>query len=75
LCTDHQKCERAVTIFRRSKAAIRGGKTYEEAVEHAEEALAVYLETFDELGKSIPEQRRQKQPVSLGVTVRMPIIA
>jgi hypothetical protein len=53
------------TIFRRSKAAIRGGKTYEEAVEHAEEALAVYLETLDELGKSIPEQRRQKQPVSL----------
>ena len=26
------------------------GKTYEEAVMHAEEALALYLETFDELG-------------------------
>ncbi len=51
------------------------GKTYEEAVTHAEEALALYLETFDELGKSIPEERGQTQHVSLGVTVRIPVIA
>jgi antitoxin HicB len=51
------------------------GKTYEEAVAHAEEALALYLETLDELGKSIPEERGLKQPISLGVTVRTPVIA
>jgi antitoxin HicB len=32
------------------------GRTYEEAVMHAEEALALYLETFKDLGKSIPEE-------------------
>jgi predicted RNase H-like HicB family nuclease len=47
----------------------------QEAVEHAKEALARYLETFDELGESIPEERGLKQPVSLGVTVRISIIA
>jgi predicted RNase H-like HicB family nuclease len=31
------------------------GKTYEEAIKHAEETLTLYLESFDELGKSIPE--------------------
>src|ERR1700730_11642428 len=41
------------------------GKTYEEAVKHAEEALALYLETLDDLGKSVPEELGQKQPVSL----------
>jgi predicted RNase H-like HicB family nuclease len=41
---------------------------------HAEEALALYLETFDELGKSIPEEMGQNQAVSLGVTVRVPVI-
>jgi predicted RNase H-like HicB family nuclease len=51
------------------------GRTYEEAVMHAEEALALYLETFDELGKSIPEEQVLKQPISLGVTVRIPVIA
>jgi predicted RNase H-like HicB family nuclease len=51
------------------------GKTYEEAVTHAEEALALYLETLDELGKAIPQEHGLKQPVSLGVTVRIPIIA
>jgi predicted RNase H-like HicB family nuclease len=51
------------------------GKTYEETVMHAEEALALYLETFDELGKSISEEQVLKQPISLGVTVRIPVIA
>jgi predicted RNase H-like HicB family nuclease len=51
------------------------GRTFEEAVKHAEEALTLYLETFDELGKAIPEEEHIDQPVSLGVTVRVPIIA
>ena len=51
------------------------GRTYEEAVKNAEEALALYLETLDELGKAIPEEKDINQPVSLGVTVRVPVIA
>jgi len=50
------------------------GRTYEEAVAHAEEALAVYLETLADNGDPIPEERSDK-PVSLGVTVRTPVIA
>jgi predicted RNase H-like HicB family nuclease len=49
------------------------GNTYEEAVKTSEEALA--LETLDNLGKAIPEEKDINQPVSLGVTVRVPIIA
>ena len=48
--------------------------TYEEAVVNAEEALAVYLETLANNGDPIPEERSQR-PVSLGVTVRTPVIA
>jgi hypothetical protein len=44
-------------------------------LDNPEEALALYLETFDELRKSVPEERGQKQRVSLGVTVRIPVIA
>ncbi len=51
------------------------GKTYEEAVRHAEEALALYLETLDDLGKSIPVEQSLREPISLGVTVRVPVIA
>jgi antitoxin HicB len=51
------------------------GKTYEEAVKNAEEALTLYLETLDELGKTIPEEMNVNEPVSLGVTVRVPVIA
>ena len=58
-----------------SKATIRGGKTYEEAIKHAEETLTLYLESFDELSKSILEERGLKQPTSFGVTVRIPVIA
>jgi antitoxin HicB len=50
------------------------GRTYEEAVTHAEEALAVYLETLADNGDRIPEERSDK-PISLGVTVRTPVIA
>ncbi len=49
------------------------GQTYKEAVNNAHEALTVYLETLDELGKPFPKDR-VNQPVSLGLTVRMPII-
>jgi len=51
------------------------GKTYEEAIKYAEEALALYLESLSELGKPIPEDQGFNQPVSLGITVRVPIIA
>ena len=51
------------------------GKTYEAAVKNAEEALTLYLETLDELGKTIPEEKNVNEPVSLGVTVRVPVIA
>lgn len=49
------------------------GVTYEEAVNNAHEALTVYLESLNELGKPFPKDRAN-QPVSLGLTVRMPII-
>ena len=49
-------------------------KTFEDAIKHAEEALAVYLETLAEHGDPIPNERSQA-PISLGVTVRSPIIA
>jgi antitoxin HicB len=51
------------------------GRTYEEAVANAEEALALYLETLGHLGKPIPEDADADEPVSLGVTVRVPTIA
>ena len=50
------------------------GSTYEYAVKHAEEALAVYLETLAEHGDAIPEEDGSA-PVSLGVTVRTSTIA
>jgi predicted RNase H-like HicB family nuclease len=50
------------------------GRTYEEAVKHAEEALSLYLETLAENGSSIPEEQTNV-PVSLAITVRTPIIA
>jgi antitoxin HicB len=50
------------------------GSTYEDAVKHAEEALAVYLETLAEHGDAIPEEDASA-PVSLGVTVRTSTIA
>ncbi len=50
------------------------GATYEEAVNNAREALTVYLESLDELGKPFPKDR-VNEPVSLGLTVRLPIVA
>lgn len=50
------------------------GSTHEEAIAHAEKALAVYLETLAANGNSLPEERSNK-PVSLGVTVKTPLTA
>jgi len=49
------------------------GQTYEEAVRNAHEALTLYLETLMDNGDPIPEETTQ-EPVSLGITVRTPII-
>jgi predicted RNase H-like HicB family nuclease len=50
------------------------GATYEEAVNNAREALAVYLESLDVLGKPLPATDEVEGTVSLGITVRMPVI-
>lgn len=49
------------------------GVTYEEAVRNAREALTGYLETLADNGDPIPEETTQEL-VSLGITVRTPII-
>ena len=49
------------------------GQTYEEAVHNAHEALTLYLETLTDNGDPIPEETTQ-EPVSLGITMRTPII-
>ena len=48
--------------------------TYEEAINNAREALTVYLKSLDDLGKPLPKDKAHEQ-ISLGLTVRMPIIA
>jgi antitoxin HicB len=54
--------------------ALRGchtwGRTYEEAVKHAEEALLGYLETLRMNGDELPEDH-PAEGVALGLTVRM----
>jgi len=51
------------------------GKTYEDAIKYAEEALALYLNTLIARGDHIPDEKNTAEPVSLGITVRTPIIA
>jgi antitoxin HicB len=51
------------------------GKTHEEAIKYAEEALTLYLETLIAHGDPIPEEPENREPVSLGVTVRTAMIA
>lgn len=51
------------------------GKTHEDAVRYAEEALTLYLETLIAHNDPIPEEVDNSQPVSLGVTVRTATIA
>jgi len=50
------------------------GKTYEDAVRYAEEALTAYLDTLIAHGDHIPTET-DAEPVSLGITVRTPVIA
>ena len=50
------------------------GETYENAVKYAEEALAGYLDALVAHGDAIPEEQENAQPVSLGITVRTPVI-
>ena len=50
------------------------GKTYEDAIKYAEEALAGYLDSLVAHGDRIPEESDTAAPVSLGVTVRTPVI-
>ena len=49
------------------------GKTYEDAVRYAEQALSGYLETLAKHGDPIPVEI--DAPVSLGITVRTAVIA
>jgi predicted RNase H-like HicB family nuclease len=51
------------------------GTTYEAAVRNAEEALGLYLETLASHGDPIPDDQTINEPVSLGVTVRTPVIS
>jgi len=51
------------------------GRTHEEAIKYAEDALALYLETLAAHGDPIPEETDNVEPVSLGVTVRTAVIA
>jgi predicted RNase H-like HicB family nuclease len=50
------------------------GQTYEDAVKYAEEALAGYLDALIAHGDKIPEEMETTAPVSLGITVRTPVI-
>jgi antitoxin HicB len=49
-------------------------KTYEDVVKYAEETLAGYLNALAPHGDDIPEETDTNAPVSLGVTVRTPVI-
>jgi antitoxin HicB len=51
------------------------GKTYEEAVKNAEEALVGYLEALQKNGEKIPEEDHPAAGVSLGVAQCTPAIS
>ena len=51
------------------------GKTYQEAVTHAEEALSLYLGALMAHGDRVPRETNSDRSVSLGITVRTPVIA
>jgi antitoxin HicB len=50
------------------------GEIYQEAVRNAGEALRVYLESLEALRRALPRDHHIDEPVSLGMTVRVPII-
>ncbi|MFZ3180259.1 MAG: type II toxin-antitoxin system HicB family antitoxin [Methylocystis silviterrae] len=51
------------------------GETYEAAVQNAEEALAVYIETLTANGDPVPEPAPIEGIVALGVMVRADVAA
>ena len=51
------------------------GKTYEDAIKYAEKALALFLDALIAQDDDIPEEKNNAETVSLGITVRTPIIA
>jgi antitoxin HicB len=51
------------------------GKTYEDAIKHAQDAVAIYVRALAARGDPIPEEVDSKYPVSLGITVRASNIA
>ncbi len=59
--------------------ALRGchtwGKSYEDAVQNAKEAIELYRETLTTCGDPLPDDQPGKELVSLGITVRTPIIS
>jgi predicted RNase H-like HicB family nuclease len=59
--------------------ALRGcqtwGTTYEETVKHAEEALAVYVESLIAHNEPLPEDTGQSGPYALGMIVNLPVAA
>jgi predicted RNase H-like HicB family nuclease len=51
------------------------GRTFDQAVAMAREAIELWLEEMSEHGEPIPEERRVAPPVKLGVQVRRPALA
>lgn len=47
------------------------GDTFEEAVQNAEEALSIYVETLIANGDPLPEPGPSSRPTSLGVILRL----
>jgi predicted RNase H-like HicB family nuclease len=46
------------------------GMTYEDAVKHAQDAVALYIRTLAARGDPLPVEAAGKYPVSLSITVR-----
>lgn len=48
------------------------GRTFEEAVRMAREAVELWVEELQELGLPIPEEQDAPQPVKLGIQIQRP---
>jgi predicted RNase H-like HicB family nuclease len=48
------------------------GETYEEAIKHAEDALALYIDVMIEDNEPLPVDSGGPGPVALSVTIRVP---
>jgi predicted RNase H-like HicB family nuclease len=51
------------------------GRTHEEAVKYAEEALIGYLEALQINGQALPQEAQLPGDISLGVMVKVPMMA